>query len=156
MKVSELQAKQGNVEITLKIREISEPREFSKFGMVGRVANAVGEDDSGEIKVTLWNEQIESVKAGDTIKITKGYVSEWQGEKQLSTGKFGTLEVVEGGEAPEASEEAPAAMEDVDKAAAKDIEEESSEKEPEAKEEKDYDDSYDAEVEEGVEEERVE
>ena len=44
--------------------------------------------------LTLWNEQIEKVKIGNKIAITNGYVGEWQGEKQLTTGKFGTLEVI--------------------------------------------------------------
>ncbi len=35
---------------------------------------------------------------GDKVHITNGYVSEFQGEKQLTTGKFGKLEVVEKGE----------------------------------------------------------
>ena len=125
MKVSELQGKQGNVEIELKITEISEPREFSKFGMVGKVANAIGKDDSGEIKVTLWNDQIEQVKVGDTIKIGKGYVSEWQGEKQLSTGKFGTLEVIDGGDAPESMEDVSSNDEDVDESDEEDSDDDS-------------------------------
>ena len=32
------------------------------------------------------------------VKITNGYVSEFQGELQLTTGKFGKLEVLETGE----------------------------------------------------------
>ncbi len=114
MKVNELQAKQGNVDIEVEIVSVDEPREFQKFGMTGRVANATAKDDTGEIKVTLWNEQIDQVKAGDKVKITKGYVNEWQGEKQLTTGKFGQLEVLgsESTEGTEANEEASDAVED--------------------------------------------
>jgi replication factor A1 len=43
--------------------------------------------------LTLWNQDIEKVKQGDTVRITNGYVNEFQGEKQLTTGKFGKLEV---------------------------------------------------------------
>ena len=42
----------------------------------------------------FMNEQIEQVNVGDTIKITNGYVSEFQGEMQLTTGKIGKLEIV--------------------------------------------------------------
>ena len=94
MQVSELQPRQKDVNIVLEITEKGEVREFEKFGRTGRVCNAKAKDDSGEISLTLWNEQIDQVNAGDKVKITKGYVGEWQGEKQLSTGKFGTLEVV--------------------------------------------------------------
>ncbi|RMF05117.1 hypothetical protein D6764_05515 [Candidatus Woesearchaeota archaeon] len=95
MKVSELQPRQGKVEITGKVTEVGQVREFQKFGNTGRVANAKLQDESGEITLTLWNEQIDMVKPGCTVRISNGYVSEWQGEKQLSTGRFGKLEVLE-------------------------------------------------------------
>jgi len=94
MKLSELQASQGKVDVTVKVIDIKEPRAFDKFGKPGRVANATVEDDSGRMTMSLWNEQVDQVKAGDKITITNGYVSEFRGEKQLSTGKFGKLEVV--------------------------------------------------------------
>ena len=94
MKVSELQAGQGKVDITGQITEIGEVRSFNKFGKDGRVANAKIKDESGEMTLTLWNEQVDQVKVGSKVKITNGYVSEYKGEKQLSTGKFGKLEVV--------------------------------------------------------------
>ena len=94
MNVSELQPRQGDVEVILEITEKGDVREFEKFGKSGRVCNAKGKDETGEIALTLWNEQIDQVNVGDKVKITKGWVGEWQGEKQLSTGKFGTLEVI--------------------------------------------------------------
>ena len=36
------------------------------------------------------------VNVGDTIQIENGYVGEYQGEKQLTTGKFGKLTVING------------------------------------------------------------
>jgi replication factor A1 len=98
MKISELQPKQGNVDIVVQVVDIGEPREFSKFGRQGRVATASAKDDTGTISLSLWNEQIDKVKKGDTVHIKNGFVSEWQGEKQLTTGRMGTLEVVPGAE----------------------------------------------------------
>ena len=95
MKLSELQARQGNVEVQVEVVKKEEIRTFSKFGKEGRVCNAIVKDASGEMKLSLWNEQIDQVNVGDKVKVTNGYVSEWQGEKQLSTCKFGSLEVVE-------------------------------------------------------------
>lgn len=103
MAVKDLQARQGNVEIELDVLDIGEPREFEKFGKKGKVATAVAKDETGDIKLSLWNEQLDQIKAGDKIKITNGYVSEWQGELQLTTGKFGKLEVI--GESKEAKKE---------------------------------------------------
>jgi replication factor A1 len=94
MKISELQVNQRKVDITATVKEIGTVREFNKFGKPGKVVTAVIEDDSGSIQLTLWNEQIDIVKEGDTIKIENAYVKEWQGEKQLNIGRLGKLDKV--------------------------------------------------------------
>lgn len=94
MAIKDLEARQGNVNLILEIIEKEDVREFEKFGKKGRVCNAVAKDATGTIKLTLWNEDIDKVKVGDNAKIENGWVGEWQGELQLSTGKFGKLEVV--------------------------------------------------------------
>ena len=94
MQIAELQPKQGKVDIEVKIVKKDEPREFTKFGMKGKVCNCTAQDSSGEIQITLWNDQVDQVNEGDTVRISNGYVSEYQGKMQLSTGKFGQLEVV--------------------------------------------------------------
>jgi len=96
MNIAELQVRQGNVEVVGKIIEKAEPREFEKFGKKGKVANAKLQDASGAITLTLWNEQANEFNVGDTVKVSNGFVNEWQGEKQLTAGKFGKLEKVEG------------------------------------------------------------
>lgn len=94
MKISDLQARQGKIEIEAKVIDKEEPRTFEKFGKSGKVCNAKIRDDSGEVKLTLWNEQVDQVKKGDRVRISNGYVNEYQGELQLTTGKFGKLEVL--------------------------------------------------------------
>ncbi len=103
MAIKDLQIRQGNVDIVLEIVDVGEPREFEKFGKAGKVSTAVAKDETGDIKLTLWNDDIDKVKAGDKIHLTNGYVSEWQGEPQLTTGKFGKLEIV--GESKEEKKE---------------------------------------------------
>tara|TARA_Y100000310_G_scaffold147251_1_gene146517 strand:- start:4892 stop:5329 length:438 start_codon:yes stop_codon:yes gene_type:complete len=96
MAIKDLQARQGNVEILAEIIDKGDIREFEKFGKSGRVCNAKIKDESGEVQLTLWNEQIDQVEVGDKVHITNGWVSEFQGELQLSTGKFGKMEVTKG------------------------------------------------------------
>jgi replication factor A1 len=57
------------------------------------VADAVVADETGSIKLTLWNEQIDQVEVGNRIKIENGYVTSFQGQIQLNVGKFGTMTV---------------------------------------------------------------
>ncbi len=94
MKIVDLKPRQGKVDIEVEVIDISEAREFSKFGREGRVATARVKDDSGEIDLTLWNESIDEVSVGDKVKIENGYVNEFQGNSQLTAGKFGTLTVI--------------------------------------------------------------
>ena len=95
MKIAELVARQGNVDIELEVTEKGDVREFSKFGKPGRVCTVVCKDDAGDtVKASLWNEQVDKVDVGSKIAFKNGYCSEWQGEKQISTGREGTLEML--------------------------------------------------------------
>jgi replication factor A1 len=119
MAIKDLKPKQGKVDVVVDVVKKDEPREFQKFGTVGRVCNATVADDTGEIKLTLWNDDINKVNVGDKIHITNGYVNEWQGELQLTTGKFGKMEVVGKGTAvaganPTPKKEEPKEEEPVD------------------------------------------
>ncbi len=102
MAIKDLEIKQGNVDLTAEVVEVGEVREFNKFGKTGRVATAKLKDETGEINLSLWNDDIDKIKVGDTVQIKNGFVNEWQGTPQLTTGRQGTLEVV--GKANESSE----------------------------------------------------
>jgi replication factor A1 len=58
-----------------------------------KVATARVKDDSGEINLTLWNEQINQVKVGNAVKIENGYTTSFRGETQLNVGRYGKLTV---------------------------------------------------------------
>lgn len=105
MAIKDLKIREGNVDIVVEVVSKEEVREFQKFGKPGRVCNAKVKDDSGEVVLTLWNEDIDKVNVGDKIHIKNGWVGEWQGEPQLSTGRFGEMEVV--GKAEGGSSSAP-------------------------------------------------
>ena len=94
MKISELKIGTGKVNITAKVVSKEEPRDINtKFGAT-RVANAVIEDDSGSVKLVLWGDDCDKAAEGDNIKIENGFVKEWQGEMQLTVGKFGKMTVL--------------------------------------------------------------
>ncbi|MBW2995764.1 hypothetical protein KY332_00530 [Candidatus Woesearchaeota archaeon] len=96
MEIKDLEVRQSNVDIVVEVVEVGEAKEFQKFGRSGKVATAKVKDETGEMNLSLWNEQVDQVKPGAKLRISNGYVNEFQGEKQLTTGKFGKLEVIEG------------------------------------------------------------
>ncbi|MDO8563541.1 MAG: OB-fold nucleic acid binding domain-containing protein [Nanoarchaeota archaeon] len=98
MKIIDLKAGQGKVDIEVAVKSKNEPRTFNKFGKDMKVASAIISDESGEMTLSLWNDDADKVKVGDRVKISNGYVSEFNGQKQLTSGKFGKLEVVNGSE----------------------------------------------------------
>ena len=95
MKVNEVKAKQAVPEIELEVVSKGEVRDFATERASGKVCSAAGKDDTGEIKLSLWNEQCDEINEGDKVKIENGWCGEYQGEKQLSTGKFGKLTKLE-------------------------------------------------------------
>jgi len=95
MKIIELKPGMKRVELTAKVIEKSDPREVTtRFGDTSRVATAVVQDESGTIKLSLWNETIDQVNVNDMVKIENGYVTTFKGETQLNVGRYGKLSVV--------------------------------------------------------------
>jgi replication factor A1 len=97
MKISELKPGTGNATIDVaEVTAIEEPRDvLTRFGKKTKVANATIKDDSGEITLSLWGDDINRVAIGDKIKIENGWVSEFRGNPQLSAGKYGKITKVE-------------------------------------------------------------
>jgi len=78
-----------------KIIELSEPKEImTKFGTQVTLTNAVLEDETGTIKLSLWGKDSEGIKQGSMVKIDKAFVKTFREELQLSKGKGGKVTVV--------------------------------------------------------------
>ena len=95
MKIKELRDGLRRVNVVAKVIEKSEPREVrSRYrDETYRVADAKISDETGTIKLTLWNKQIDQVNVDDTVKIENGYIRSFRGEIQLNVGRYGTLTV---------------------------------------------------------------
>ncbi len=95
MKIRDLRNGMKRVEVEAKVLEKTTPREvMSRYkDETYRVADAKIDDGTGQIKLTLWNEQIDQVSENDTVKIENGYVTSFRGEIQLNVGRYGKLTV---------------------------------------------------------------
>ncbi|MBC7091006.1 MAG: DNA-binding protein [Nitrososphaeria archaeon] len=95
MQISQLRDNMRRVQVVGKIVEKPEVREVTlRTGQKARVADLTLEDETGSIKLTLWDEQIDMVEVGDMVRIENGYVNSYKGEIRLNVGRFGKLEVI--------------------------------------------------------------
>ncbi|MDH5459711.1 MAG: OB-fold nucleic acid binding domain-containing protein [Candidatus Bathyarchaeota archaeon] len=95
MKIKDLRNGMKRVSVEAKVIEKSDTREVvSRFkDTTHKVATAIIGDETGTIKLTLWNEQINQVDVNDTVKVENGYVTSFRGEIQLNVGRYGNLTV---------------------------------------------------------------
>jgi len=92
--IKDLQTGMRHVNLKVKILEVAEPKHvFTRYGNHASVAKASIADETGTIKLNLWNGQIGSVSAGDTVQIENARVSTFRGERQMSLEKTGSLNV---------------------------------------------------------------
>jgi len=88
LQIRDLRAGMKEVNLKAKVLEIARPTlVFTRFGNYASVANALIADETGTIKLCLWNEQINSISVGDTVQIENARVSMFRGERQLRIGK---------------------------------------------------------------------
>jgi len=88
----------GMKRINIRARVLDVPKAvlvFTRFGEYARVSNALIADETGAIKLCLWNEKIKEVSVDSVVQIENASVAKFRGEKQLRLGKYGRLSVIE-------------------------------------------------------------
>jgi len=93
MKINEIKRGMSGISTEGKITEKSEPRSVNTRYGQRSVADATLEDETGSIKMTLWQDQIDSVNTGDEVAIRGAYVTEFRDQLQLNIPRSGKLEV---------------------------------------------------------------
>jgi len=84
------------VTIEASVVSVSEPRTVNlRDGGTAKVADCLIQDDSGQIKLSLWEDHIAMVKAGSKISVENGYTNSFKGENSLNVGRYGKLKVIE-------------------------------------------------------------
>jgi len=93
-KVGELTPQSRAVNITAKVVSKTEIREIpmGRDGSAHKVSDALVGDETGVVYLTLWDDNIEKVNDGDSIRIENGYVTLFKGNIRLNIGKYGKLE----------------------------------------------------------------
>ncbi len=93
-KVGDLTPQSKAVNVTAKVVSKTEIREIpmGRDGSPHKVSDALVGDETGVVYLTLWDDNIEKVNEGDTIRVENGYVTLFKGNIRLNIGKYGKLE----------------------------------------------------------------
>ncbi len=97
VKISGLDPYSKQVNATVKVVQKGEARETvsRQDGTTHRVLDALVGDETGVIYMTLWDDNIDKVNEGETLKVNNGYVRPFRGSMRLNIGRYGTLEPAE-------------------------------------------------------------
>ena len=96
IKIRDISMERRNVEFVGQITTAYPPRSFSRQdGTAGSVANIVVADETGEVRVALWDELADAVKTGDLkegeVLRVRGYVKEGQRGLEVNIGRGGGI-----------------------------------------------------------------
>lgn len=90
--IAELRAN-SNATIDATIVEISAVRDVTTSRGPAQVADATLQDSTGTIQLTLWGDDIKRFQVGQKIRISDGWVKDFRGKLQISTGRTGTISI---------------------------------------------------------------
>jgi replication factor A1 len=88
----------GMRQVSLRAKVLEIPKSklvYTRYGNYASVTNALIADETGTIRLCLWNEQISSISTGDTIQLENARTSMFRGQRQLCIGKNGSLSSIE-------------------------------------------------------------
>ena len=93
IKVEKLTPRMRRVNTVVKVVSKSEARIVS--GGAHKVVDALVGDETGSVLLPLWDDRINEIDEGETIRITNGYVNLFRGNMRLTIGRYGSFEVLE-------------------------------------------------------------
>jgi len=98
-RVEDLSLGASDVDLVGQVLDTDAVRTFDRDdGSEGRVANLTVGDETGRVRVTLWDDKadlVDEFAAGEVVEIGDGYVRERDGDLELHVGDRGTVERVD-------------------------------------------------------------
>ena len=96
-KIAELTPRMKHVDLTFKIVEKSEEREITsrRSYETHRIVDATIGDETGTVKLPLWDDTIEKFEVGKSYRIENGYTGLFRGSLQLKIGRYTDLKDVD-------------------------------------------------------------
>jgi len=96
IKIEKLTPNSREVNTIVKVVSKSEVRNVTgRDYTIRKVADALVGDETGCVYLTLWDDNIDKVNDGATLRITNGYVNLFRGNMRLNIGKYGSYQLLE-------------------------------------------------------------
>jgi hypothetical protein len=96
MQIKKLLAGMRNIETKGRVQRVFEVKEFQSQTRSGKVGSFVLGDETGTIRIVLWNDQADllaKLKENDIVKLKDGYVRENSGRKEVHLNDRSTIEI---------------------------------------------------------------
>jgi ssDNA-binding replication factor A large subunit len=107
LKISNIVPDMRNVDIVARVASVFDVREFEKNGKKGQVSSMILADDTGTIRLPLWNDEVSlmtslGIRQNDVVEVTGAWAKRdsYRDGVELRLGKRGKIKVVEHGEVP--------------------------------------------------------
>ena len=95
LNIDQLRFGMKSVNVLAKIIEIPPTKEVTtRWGSQAWVSSVKIADETGSIRLSLWNDQITMVNIGDEIEIKNSSVARFAGDLQLRLGRKSTISVI--------------------------------------------------------------
>lgn len=93
LKIEDIAEGQQRVIVEGRVENLEGPRtvQSRKTGEDLKVADVTLSDETGSIKLVLWNNQIPQVRPDTRIRIEEGFAKTYRDELQMSVGKWGMI-----------------------------------------------------------------
>jgi len=86
LKIKDIYAGMRNIEVTGKVTNVFEVREFNSNGREGKVGSFIMGDETGMTRVTLWGskaDELKNIKQEDVVKVQSGFSKENNGRVEI-------------------------------------------------------------------------
>jgi len=93
--IKDLRVGMKRINIKARVLEVSQPRVVpTRFGFYANVTNVLITDETGTIRLPLWNKQADEISAGDLIQVENANVIAFRGVRQLKVGRSGKVSAI--------------------------------------------------------------
>jgi len=83
----------SDVNMKLKVLDVSEPDQIiTGKGVEHKILELEAGDETGTIKLVLWDDKVIPLKVGDLIQVENGFISSFKGEWRMNVGKYSEVD----------------------------------------------------------------